>query len=221
MKHLFITGVPGRGSDQPGAAHRLGTPFVYGFALRVAREFDPDTKKWRNCGIADVAQLRTWLAHIGARPTVPHGAVYPSVIVHQREGNGDDSTTRRKPLALRLIPQTVVMVMVGGVAPAAAQGGSTAQATHVAPSSGNPIAATATKYLGAPYVWGGMTPTGFDCSGFTYFVVNQVTGGGFPQSMAGQLASGSPVDPQNLQPGDLMFFQNTYQSPTRRTQVPG
>jgi cell wall-associated NlpC family hydrolase len=113
---------------------------------------------------------------------------------------------------LRLIPQTVVIVMVGGVAPAAAQGGSTAQATHVAPSSGNPIAATATKYVRTPYVRGGTTPAGFDCSSFTYFVVNQVTGGGFPRSLAGQVASGSPVAAQNLQPGDLVFFQNTYQA---------
>jgi cell wall-associated NlpC family hydrolase len=76
---------------------------------------------------------------------------------------------------------------------------------------GQQIAAEAMKYLGSPYVWGGTSPSGFDCSGFVYFVVNQVTGGGFSRSMSEQVLAGTPVDPSDLQPGDLVFQQNTYQ----------
>lgn len=75
---------------------------------------------------------------------------------------------------------------------------------------GEQIAATAMQWLGAPYVWGGTTPAGFDCSGFVYYVVNQVTGGGFPRNIEAQVVSGVYVDPTNLQVGDLVFFQNTY-----------
>lgn len=79
-----------------------------------------------------------------------------------------------------------------------------------ASSVGEQLVATAMQYLGRPYVWGGTTPAGFDCSGFVYFVVNQVLGGGFPRSLEAQAVSGVYVDPDHLQPGDLVFFQNTY-----------
>ncbi len=84
-------------------------------------------------------------------------------------------------------------------------------ATPPPPSSvGEQIVATAMQYLGRPYAWGGTTPAGFDCSGFVYFVVNQVLGGGFPRSLEAQAVSGVYVDPDHLQPGDIVFFQNTY-----------
>ncbi len=77
-------------------------------------------------------------------------------------------------------------------------------------SIGQQIASEAMNYLGYPYVWAGTTPSGFDCSGFVYYVVNQVLGGGFPRDMASQVASGTYVDANDLQPGDLVFQQNTY-----------
>lgn len=94
-----------------------------------------------------------------------------------------------------------------------------AAATDTAPAAaasqstaiGQKIANEAMNYLGYPYVWGGTTPSGFDCSGFVYYIVNKVTGGGFPRDMASQVTSGTYVDANNLQPGDLVFQQNTYQ----------
>ena len=74
---------------------------------------------------------------------------------------------------------------------------------------GNEVVAVAQKYLGVPYVWGGKSPSGFDCSGFVYYVFNEA---GYPlsRSMSYQYRAGTPVSKDELQPGDIVFFQNTY-----------
>lgn len=76
---------------------------------------------------------------------------------------------------------------------------------------GGALVATALAQLGAPYQWAGTTPDGFDSSGFTYYVVSQTLGAAFPRAIEDQAASGIEVAVDNLAPGDLLFFQNTYQ----------
>jgi cell wall-associated NlpC family hydrolase len=76
---------------------------------------------------------------------------------------------------------------------------------------GQQIVNQAMRFLGYPYVWGGTTPAGFDCSGFLYYVVNQVAGNNYPRSLEAQVNRGTYVPSDQLQPGDLVFQQNTYQ----------
>lgn len=71
----------------------------------------------------------------------------------------------------------------------------------------------AEKYLGYPYVWGGSSPaTSFDCSGFVSYVVNH-SGNGWNVGRStanGLLSQCTYVSPSDAKPGDLIFFQGTY-----------
>ena len=84
--------------------------------------------------------------------------------------------------------------------------GSSASAAPVR-VSGSQILAEAQKYLGCPYVAGGASPSGFDCSGFVYYVLKQVglSPCRTPDSQYGQ---GYGVEKSQLQAGDIVFFSS-------------
>lgn len=67
------------------------------------------------------------------------------------------------------------------------------------------VVQTALQHLGVPYVWGGESPSGFDCSGLVKYVYLQ-HGVLLPHASSIQFGMGAPVPPDQLQPGDLVFF---------------
>jgi cell wall-associated NlpC family hydrolase len=73
---------------------------------------------------------------------------------------------------------------------------------------GHPQAAQlALQYLGVPYLWGGASPKGFDCSGLVTYVFAEL-GVALPHFAAAQWGFGVPVTVAQLQPGDLVFFDD-------------
>lgn len=72
-------------------------------------------------------------------------------------------------------------------------------------AGGSGIVEEAMRYIGTPYQWGGNTPLGFDCSGFTKYVYAQM-GITLPRVSAQQGTGGVGVSREDMQPGDLVFF---------------
>jgi len=72
---------------------------------------------------------------------------------------------------------------------------------------------TAREYIGVPYVWGGTTPSGFDCSGFIHYVYAQ-NGVTLPRTSAEQYGAGQSVAKADMKPGDLVFFETYKPGPS-------
>lgn len=73
-------------------------------------------------------------------------------------------------------------------------------------SAGQRVVQIAEQFLGLPYVYGGSTPAGFDCSGFTSYVYKQL-GYKLNRVSADQIENGIPVSKSELMPGDLLLFK--------------
>jgi hypothetical protein len=85
--------------------------------------------------------------------------------------------------------------------------------------SGNQVANFAMQYVGYPYAYAGEGPYAFDCSGFTKFVIQNTLGIDITHDMFTQIGMGQQVGMNELQPGDLVFFANTFRPGLSHTGV--
>jgi cell wall-associated NlpC family hydrolase len=85
----------------------------------------------------------------------------------------------------------------GGDAPSSATGGTSAR--------GSSVLSIAARYVGTPYVYGGTTPRGFDCSGYTRYVYARL-GISLPRTANQQMLATERVSRSEAKPGDLVFF---------------
>jgi cell wall-associated NlpC family hydrolase len=103
-------------------------------------------------------------------------------------------------------PQSPSQSQASAPAPVVGASASTPEGSSVAPpSTHGGVVGVAMRYLGVPYVWGGSTPRGFDCSGLVMYAFAQI-GVSVPHSSYAQYGMGTPVSMSQLQAGDLVFF---------------
>ena len=146
-------------------------------------------------GLAEVtAQIATLQARIDALSALPSVTAAPSA------ANPDSAAGFASQLA----------AATPASAFAAAPSATTTGATAAAPTTvtGADVVADAKQYLGIPYVWGGESTSGLDCSGLVQKTFGDL-GISLPRVAADQAHAGTPVDSlADAQPGDLLFFGN-------------
>ena len=75
------------------------------------------------------------------------------------------------------------------------------------------IIETSMQYMGVPYIFGGSTPSGFDCSGYVQYVFAQC-GVSIPRTADYQYYAGTPIPTEDLRPGDCVFFSTYLPGPS-------
>lgn len=131
-------------------------------------------------------------------------------------GQAERSTDR--PISRRLFSKRLA-AMIGAGALVAATGTAAVEKAAAQSVTGQDIANFALQYNGYAYVWAGNTPAGFDCSGFTQYVILSMLGVDITHSTELQMNYGYWVDWGNWAPGDLVYFAGTWGSGISHTGV--
>lgn len=135
--------------------------------------------------------------------------------------DGDDGVVARLPWGARLVREASGEVRLPGGLRGNVRGELLAltEQTSRFPLRGPALVDTASRWIGSPYLWGGTTPSGVDCSGLVQ-AIYRTHGLEIPRDSDQQADSGTPVDPGEafgeLLPGDLLFFE---EAPGRITHV--
>ncbi|WP_328812783.1 C40 family peptidase [Paradesulfitobacterium ferrireducens] len=184
---LLLSSMPGLGSV-PTAAAQTGvalssTPTLIGTQAPIVSQQLGFTAK--NVAASDYVKEAVKIAATKA----------PSTVQAATSTQKASETTKKAPETKKALPQRPVQVAKAEPAKQVSRGGASASG----------IVSTALSLQGIPYVFGGTTRKGFDCSGFTQYVY-KASGISIPRTSYTQFNSGTPVSKQDLQPGDLVFF---------------
>lgn len=223
LVHALVTSAVAPMMAEPRVATTQVSQVVLGNRVMVLRA----SGRWLQCrspegyigwihagyvALRDEGQVRAWDAGEGGDPCISLGAVL-------RDGSGE--IMMRLPWGARVVRESadVVRLPDGRSGPVEGELVAAALRPLAFPAEGEAACATAARWLGSPYLWGGVTMGGVDCSGLVQGVW-KLHGRLIPRDSDQQSRFGTEVDPgpefENLLPGDLCFFA---EDPGRVTHV--
>lgn len=148
------------------------------------------------------------VASYTAEPTVTPAATPKAAPATPKVTNKAASNATPKPVKKAASTPTATKKPTATPTPKATA--SSAPASPTASGAAAAVINTAKSYLNVPYVWGGTSPQGFDCSGFIQYVYSK-HGISLPRVTADQYTAGTGISRSDLIPGDLVFFE-TYKA---------
>ncbi len=155
---------------------------------------DAQTRQARDSAISSLHAAQAYKANLDAQ-------VRDEIAREQRARERAAAAAAAAAQAAQQAPTTTTTSTGGSGGGTGSYGGPAPPAS----SLGGKAVQIAEQYLGVPYVWGGASPSGFDCSGLVMYVYAQL-GVSLPHNAAAQYASLPHVSLSDLQPGDLVFF---------------
>ena len=201
-------------SSQDAALGRQALRFAHAVHRREVRLHQ--LKRKRAATVLRLAAQRRQIQSALGRQKRLLASIHSSIAQLQAQERAREERLRQEA-AVRLARQIAAQrVAAQAPSPTAAPVAASPSSTGIAPSpapvpvsapgSGHPEAAQiALRYLGVPYVWGGASPGGFDCSGLVMYVYAQL-GISLPHYTVAQWSATLPISLPEIQPGDLVFF---------------
>lgn len=201
-----------------GPSQRIHNPFGMGPGIVYASWEDGIAGAARNLGgslykgsgLLTAAQIQKRWAPNGAAndPTNLNSHWFTNVSMYYRELGGDPNGSvfigqAAQPTAIPVAPGVAPGIQGTVAAPTAY--GMAVPVPGGGRNTGPAAVALAQTFLGVPYLWGGTTPRGFDCSGLVQYVYAK-QGVTLPRVAEAQAKVGTAIAPENLQPGDAVFF---------------
>jgi cell wall-associated NlpC family hydrolase/nucleoid-associated protein YgaU len=146
---------------------------------------------------------------VGAKLVVPGGKIRPEFVAAPAPVVQVPAHTQPAAAAGAVVQVPAPKPAPAAPAPKPAPAPAPAAPALASGGGGQTVVANAMKFVGYRYVFGGTSPAGFDCSGFVFYIHNH-SGSPVGRGMWQQYNGGAHVSMSALQPGDTVFFANTY-----------
>ena len=157
-------------------------------------------KDMRGDAVTELQKYLKQLGYMDINPTGYYGDITKAAVkaFQKKYGLEQDGIAGKQTIGK-------IEKLTGGKVQIASKSAAMTEASRGVVSAADKLISFAKRFIGVRYRWGGSSPKGFDCSGFTQYVFKNI-GIALNRTSTSQAAQGKRVSKSNLQPGDLVFF---------------